>query len=977
MTQPVATAQRPTTPSKITLPAGVVLARHWKETPDGPLLKHDHERPVDDATDLPIGVWWMCPADPGCKTGEWVFPRADGQLARPKRRGCPDHVVELLPGRAEATDDDPKQAARGRLQQAIAQKNAAVRKAATDAANARLATLRSASRDEASHIRASLREHVPSASVSLAALVTGWVLLDNLGGLETYALATCMSVAGTVLAYWAVYLGELVWARRMGYTLKEMPNSMRARATSHARWVAACVLASGAWLFMAELVGAGLDNWRGVLMNLFAAMLIGLVNYNPWAKLVERRQAAIRAVREAAEAAARAAEERLAAEQTERARRRRATEDAKRAAEEKALADAARILNEEDDQITAGKKFAERWERMAVDAKNSGVHPGFDLARTRVVVDATRKLTSKASGEEVVIGWEFLVRADPGVLAVRNGLGGSPFLTIRGFLSSMLLIDPVKIDLTYEPTRENDNGEHEKLINHGLVTLSEHFPLGENVTHPGASACHIDAKGVRWGYLGRGLHGQPVHRQNWAPGQAGGGNRVGITGAGKSVATQVTAYNDLLLGILPIIHDAGKRAMDFMDFLGIIPVGFTNEHRDVIRESMWAEMTRRQTWSNQRRKTGLRGMRVPANPTWDPAEGGPPIRVTWEEFHMHLRDPKFVSYLTSQVRLQRATAIMAETATQGGGLADMGDDTLRQQLNEVNSQLMRVSDHTANLTGYNGTIRPMDLPSLPGMMVMQEYRGEAVAFRSAYIPRDADNEESLIYRMREPDGTPDGRQILFAPELPPQTIAVFKQHGLWDLWELGKTESGRDRLISESDPVASTALPTDALAAAVLGQLPPVAVKPKMRADDVVLAMLKHQLDSGQASMVQADMVSSPWWKLIDGEWTKNAGVPAASTISRACDRLLATDPAQVAKDDSEKQARWSLTVAGIEKAEQSLTILRSAGLLGRKEQTQVQASGVDVAALERQAMLEAETQRVIEESIRQANEAMGAGLPR
>jgi hypothetical protein len=35
---------------------------------------------------------------------------------------------------------------------------------------------------------------------------------------------------------------------------------------------------------------------------------------------------------------------------------------------------------------------------------------------------------------------------------------------------------------------------------------------------------------------------------------------------------------------------------------------------------------------------------------------------------------------------------------------------------------------------------------------------------------------------------------------------VFKQHGLMHLWELGKKESGRERLLSESYPVASTAI---------------------------------------------------------------------------------------------------------------------------------------------------------------------------
>ena len=125
----------------------------------------------------------------------------------------------------------------------------------------------------------------------------------------------------------------------------------------------------------------------------------------------------------------------------------------------------------------------------------------------------------------------------------------------------------------------------------------------------------------------------------------------------------------------PIIHDAGKNGMDFVDFYGIIPVGHTTEHREIIREALWAEMKRRQAWINTQTAIGLGGMEVTADPTWDPERGGPPIRVTWEEFHMHMKDQKFVQFLGAQVRLQRATAIMAEGTSQGGGLTDWATRT--------------------------------------------------------------------------------------------------------------------------------------------------------------------------------------------------------------------------------------------------------------------------------------------------------------
>ncbi|MFI5938117.1 hypothetical protein [Actinoplanes sp. NPDC051494] len=964
MTQPAAPPKPPA--PKGALPKGVVMARYWKETPTGPAVRHDHERPVLDETEMPVGVWWMCPAGE-CPAGEWVFPRTDGELARPKKQYCADHGGQLLSGRSESTDGDPKVAARGRLQQAITAKKTAVRQAAADAANARIAALRAAGREEAAHLRSNLREHVPSAGVSLAALVTDWALIENLDGFETYALGTGLAIGGVFLAYWAVYLGEIVYARRMGYTLKELPRAVRQRAMSHARWVAAGILASGVWLVMGEMIGARLNNWQGVLANLMAAVLIGVVNYNPWAEMVQRRKDAARTKLEAAEAAARAEEQRLADLEADRLARQEEAETARRAAEEAASADAKKIVLAEDDRVVAGHKFAERWAKLAEDAKARSMGPGFEIWRTVVVADATRKLTAKVDGEQVIIGHEFLVRAEPGVLAPRNGANVSPFLQMKTWLSSMLELTDGMLDLAYQPKRlTGDNKtEPQTLINHGLVTLFDSHPLGANINHPGTSGVHIDAKGSRWGFAGHDLRGRPVHRRQWTPGQAGGGNRVGVTGTGKSVVTQVVAYNDLLLGILPIIHDAGKNAMDFVDFYGIVPVGHTIEHREVIRESLWAEMKRRQAWINTRTATGLGGMEVTADPTWDTAAGGPPIRAIWEEFHMHMRDQKFVKMLGEMIRLQRATAIMAETATQGSGLADMGDQNLKEQLNEIMLQMMRVSDHTARLAGYSGGLLPSSLPSLPGMMVMQELKGEPVGYRSAYIPRDPMNPDSLIYRMKQPNGTPEGQQILFAPELPAETIEVFTQYGLIDLWELGKTKSGREQLQAEADPVESTVYPPDLMPAAV--------AKPKMRADDVVIALLKHDVDQGGSGLTQPEMLASGWWKQTDGEWQKNKdAIPAASTVHRACNRMSADDTGLIAADES-SPARWSLRPAGLERGEQSLMVLRAAGLLGSRARQQSQQTGVDVSALERQAMLEAEQAALMKELVREAAEAMGS----
>lgn len=333
---------------------------------------------------------------------------------------------------------------------------------------------------------------------------------------------------------------------------------------------------------------------------------------------------------------------------------------------------------------------------------------------------------------------------------------------------------------------------------------------------------------------------------------------------------------------------------------------------------------------------------------------------------MHAKDQKFVQFLSAQVRLQRATAIMAEGASQGSGLTDWVDQNLKEQMAEILLQLMRVSDHTARLSGYQGGLMPSSLPSLAGMMVMQELKGEPVAYRSAFIPRDPQNPQSLIYRLKQPNGTPEGQQILFAPELPPETIEVFERHGLMDLWNLGKTRSGREQLQAEADPVESTTYP-DALAA-VLNPQAQATTRPRMRAEEVILAMLKVEADKQRPGLTPQEILASPWWAQIEGEWTKSAGVPSHTTVSRACNRLAAGEDPLLA-NDGQTPARWSLLLAGHERAEQMLNLLRGAGVLGPQAKAQAKASGVDIAALERQAMLEAEQESLIKELMREAME--------
>ena len=351
---------------------------------------------------------------------------------------------------------------------------------------------------------------------------------------------------------------------------------------------------------------------------------------------------------------------------------------------------------------------------------------------------------------------------------------------------------------------------------------------------------------------------------------------------------------------------------------------------------------------------------------------------------MHMKDPKFVALIAEMIRLQRATAIMAELATQGTGLTDMGDQNLKEQVNEVCLQLMRMTDHTATLAGYKGAYKPSDLPRLPGMMLMVDGQGEPVPYRSTFVPRDPHNPDSLAYKLRQPsDSNPLGEPILFAPTLPPETIAVFEEHGLMDLWELGKTKSGRERLQSEADPVQSTGFPTDLafmLTAASQGA-GAAASKPKMEAGDVVLAMLKHEHDHNRPGLTVPELTDSPWWSFATGRWTKTGSNPDRTSITRACGKLSATTEEQVAagvfpliaSDGGKPAPRWSITAAGVERGEQMLNLLRSAGALGPQGSAQQAASSSESAAeIERKAMLAAEQAALIETLMREASASLG-----
>jgi hypothetical protein len=509
---------------------------------------------------------------------------------------------------------------------------------------------------------------------------------------------------------------------------------------------------------------------------------------------------------------------------------------------------------DESDPVEVGRRMAAEWRRIAA---LDTVPFGFPIARTWIVPEETREVTAPdTDGDTVRVGWEYMIQAEPGALVARPGMP-SPIASAGDWISSAMEMEPWRINLVDRPDGQ---------VNRAVMLVTDRAPLGGIVGYKGRSGIRRTAEGALYGHVGRTLLGDDVERALWIPGQAGGGGRYGVTGSGKTVVTQISLLNDLYAGIFTMLWD-GKLLMDFSELVGVIPLGCTREHRDVMYRSVRAEMERRQKYLTTLTKKDRHGRVAPVEALWVPGRDGPPQRWTIEEFHLNARDQQFITDVTELVRLQRSSATMLEIATQGGGLADAGDSVLRDNLNQVSMQIMRMSDRAAGLTGYKGEYMPSRLPRLPGTMLLVEAEASPIPMRSAYVHR-RDEDGSIFDHLFAPDGS----QILFEPDLPAATVEVYEREGLMDLWRMGQGPGGRERLLSETQEARSGAVVPPSVGADGL---------PKLAAADVILAVVSQLQDRPQGCGRSDVDNSDAWLRAAAG-----GKAPVPSTVSRAAKAL-------------------------------------------------------------------------------------------
>lgn len=980
----MSTATQPTSPPlSAPAPKGVVKETIWRDEPDGPLIEHDHEAYVLKSTRAPVGRYWCCRAD-DCPTGEWVFPELDPE-AKPGNEYCPRDGTRLLPAGSGSAEPDAENSAREELRGAFATWRRDKRQQLAAAAAARAAAVREAGKAEARRIAGDLREHLPSAAAGAVLLGAATSVVTETPAGSVALWATVTATAGCVAAYVAACLIQrLLGELRMGTA-----RQRRARA----RWVASAPVAAGFWM----LVAAGLpgqlaaDSWQGLVAALLGVALIAVVNYGPWQAMVARRQERARQAQLSAERIA-AEEERRLAELAEEERRlaqqelidqpggfwdqahdeqeqrlraeqeQRAWDDAHAEYEQRAIAE--KTFFPTDTEAEAGRKFAKMWQRIQADPDAC---PFFRIGRTRVVPERTRKMTAPdpddPQGPPIVVGWEFLINADPGVFAGRAS-HEPPFLAAAAWLTSMLERGRGEVTLFHEP----DDAEGQPMSNHGLVVISSADVVNRPVPYLGRDGILTLPSGEIRAFIGRTLLGKPVYRALRQPGRAGGCNRVGVTGTGKSVVTQVHCLNCLYAGVFPLIHD--PKLIDFMDFAGVIPLGSTDEHAEIFL--VWLSKVRHHRMQLLANVVDVDefGDEVAGDALWRP-ENGPVISATWEEFHLRASKRAFIGGLTQKVRLQRAADMYDDLVSQGAGLSDSGDSNLRTQIGQIRTQLMRMPDSDARLAGVPLTYMPSQLPRGGGFMVEASADGPTIPFRGAYVPRGS-VPGSIHRHLYGPGRVP----LLTAPELPEVELELARETGMLDVWNLGKTRSGRAELINGDSRIEPGVVPDQFTAPApeTGGGTQPARVR--MEVKRVIAAMLADAPDG----MTVKQMTRHQWWPRIEGDWNNTpTGAPNASSFSTSLKepddaaRLAGAETLFTSRPGDGRAMIWSLTKAGRAFAEPARVTLSAVGIIAAEPGTAPSpvaglftgTAEVDVAAIEQEALAAAEREAILREEAR------------
>lgn len=874
---------------------------------DGRLEQHDVEMPVEEKTHRINGRVFACPvAD--CSTGEWVIEPATA----PRNRHCPADGQPLIEMHLDDTERDPIPAARQRMLARVRRHVADQR----DAAAARIRATVQKQADEAkrglSNLSAEmyggglLKGHLPSLAATAVVEIGVVYVVDLAQPLESMALGAAIGTWGAILGYLMAVWMQKQWAR----WVRKEPLQGRSQSVAHRRALyAGKALAGTGMLFgslgaIDALYGLNLTSgWQAAFVGVLTLGLAWLVNRDHW----DRLWAARRRIRELAEQNARRAAE---------------AEAARLAAEAERLREEARLREQLADVGAYDENNPEhQGERMRIEWERIGRLPtavtGFPkIGATRIQPAQTREITAPDPDDpkkKVRIGWEYLGTCEPGALVAQGGV--PPILAAKEWIVSVLF------DGQYDGSAINVIDKPEGTQNTFLIMITERARLGQAVAWNPETAVQItDGGNHRTGYLGRSLTGDDLEEVLYHRGQTFGGLVTGASGNGKGGFAVRYLLNLLHARIFPLVFDP-KELVDYGDFAGLFPMGFTKRHRRMILAFLHAERSRRQKVVSLNPKTNRYGARIAGESKWqhrhddgsidkmivggDGVERliglGEPMLSLWDEFHDLARDDKFVLEFTNHVRFQRVAGMGALVLTQGGGLEDLGNSVLREQVQGASLTNFRSGEMSARLSGNrNATYSVSDLPMLPGMCLRQAPGSPQIPLRAAFVTRDADAEDT-VYTIVWGKGAEREMQIEDPLTwISEETVQIMKDTGVWDLWMLAR-EGGLEALLADTaeDPEDDdeTAFVDYQRQVAMMQPKEVARQEPaprKMQARDVLLAIL-HETPG-----LDRDGIATS-----DGWARAGMDAPADETITRAAKVLDPTvggryplQPGQVKKID-------------------------------------------------------------------------------
>lgn len=941
------------------MPPGSKKSNVWYDA-DGVLREHSIELPVDDATKKINAKLFACVVAT-CSTAEWVKEPAKG----PANPFCPADGQPLAFLPLDATQDDPISAGRQRqlgwLARIVADKRAAAADALRDRAAAeaaRAAALREAATHGIAELAEEMKGHRPSIAATAAVAAGSVFVVDLVGVTGGAALSVAMLSWGALVGYWMAVQAENL-RRRLR---KERLNSRAAKKARLAgRYAARAVAGTGAFVGALSLIEGltGLDAaswWQTPLLSLLGLGLAWLVNREHWERLWTARRDLRR---EAAETAATAAAEQAA--RLEREARQRAEEALLR----ERLADIGG--GDENDPLFQGELMKLEWERISGLETASNGFP--QITGTWIRPDLTRevKMLNEKTKQEERIGWEFRGECKPGALISRGSMQ-TPLAAAKEWLVSVL--HQGEHDASTVALLDKPDGK----ANTFAIMITERAPLGEAVLWRGRDGIRIEPDGKRYGHFGKTLQGDAIDELLYAPGRPFGGLVTGVTGGGKGVHLMRYLLNCLLAGIVPVLFDP-KKLVDYADFVGIFPIGFSKRHLRIILTSLHLERKRREAELARSPKMNKFGAMVAGESRWqcrgeDGSIGpfGEPIIGVIDEFHDVRSDQVALESITTQARFQRASAMGWKLATQGGGLEDLGKGILREQVALTTVTSYRSSPLQARMAGqHNPTYSTQDLPDIPGTCLRQAPEAPQVPSRAAFVNRDPEADDTVYTQLWGKKATPELQIDDPMNWISDATKELWEQTGLMDLWRMARGEGGLDRLladIAEDDDEEETAAvpgaPTPpAIGAAKSAKAP--ASGATMIAPDVILAILHEQ-----PGLSRSEIYAHSAWLRAPG----SRGFPVPSTISRAAGRLDPTENGRVPLSEGQrklidrgpKAKSWTLMPEALERAARCAERLAPmTPEIAAKAKTQ---SFSVAALLEQEEMARAEERQMIREDL-------------